>query len=241
MLRTFIWFLYFWLYLVLCLPASLFVKYLNAAGGTEKADRYVSRLVKNWARRLLRLAGAEVTVTGAEHLPQGSAYMVVSNHQGYFDIPIMLACVGNPRGLIAKQELMRLPGIRTWMRHLHCLFVDRSSPRAGAQIILDGASMLSAGHSLTIFPEGTRSKGGAMGGFKAGAFRIAARAGVPIVPVTIAGSHQLMEANPHWFIRPAQVEVTIHPAVETAGLSREDLRILPDAVKTTVARALTEP
>lgn len=238
MLRTLIWFVYFWLYLLLCIPASLLVKRLNAKGGTQKADRYVAHIVENWARRLLRLAGATVSVTGQENLPQSGAYMVVANHQGYFDIPIMLACVGSPRGLIAKRELDRLPGIRTWMRHLHCLFVDRSSPRAGAQIILDGAKMLEDGHSLTIFPEGTRSKGGPVREFKAGAFRIAARAGAPVVPVTINGSHRLMESNRHSLIRPAGVQVIIHPAVETQGLSREALRALPETVRATVMRSL---
>ena len=239
MLRTFIWFLYFWLYLAICLPASPVVKYLNARGGAERADRFVSRLVAGWARRLLRLAGAKVSVTGAENLPKDGAYIVTGNHQGYFDIPIMLAHVGAPRGLIAKQELDRVPGIRTWMRHLHCLFVDRSSPRAGAQIMMDGAAMLQAGHSLTIFPEGTRSKGGPVRAFKAGAFRIAAQAGVPIVPVTIDGSHRLMEANRFGItIRPAAVQVTIHPAVQTAGMSRAELRALPDTVREITARAL---
>lgn len=240
MLRTLIWFLYFWLYLALCLPASLFLKHLNAKGGTAKAHHYVSRIAKNWARRLLRLAGAQVSVTGEANLPQSGAYMVVANHQGYFDIPIMLSCVGAPRGLIAKQELDRLPGIRTWMRHLHCLFVDRSSPRAGAQIILDGAKMLEDGHSLTIFPEGTRSKGGPMGEFKAGAFRIAARAGVPIVPVTISGSHHLLESNAHSLIRPAAVQVMIHPAVKTDGISRETLRALPSTVRDIIKSALPQ-
>ena len=236
MLRTLIWFIYFWLYLLVCIPISLFVGHL-AKKDSARADRYVSHFVKNWARRLLWMAGAKVTVTGQDNLPENGVYMVVSNHQGYFDIPIMLACVGEPRGLIAKQEIDRIPGIRTWMRHLHCLFVDRKSPRAGAQIILDGAKLLEAGHSLTIFPEGTRSRGGPVKEFKAGAFRIASRAGVPVVPVTIDGSHRLMEAN-KMRIHAAEVKVTIHPAVATDGMPREQLRALPQAVKATIESRL---
>lgn len=236
MLRTLIWFTYFWLYLLLCLPISLFVRYLVKKDST-KADHYVAHFVKNWARRLLRLAGAEVSVSGQEHLPAEGSYMVVANHQGYFDIPIMLSCVGEPRGLVAKQEIDRIPGIRTWMRYLHCLFVDRSSPRAGAQIIVDGAKLLESGHSLTIFPEGTRSKGGPVKEFKAGAFRIASRAGVPVVPVTIDGSFRLMEGN-GMKIRPASVHVTIHPPIATKGIAREDLRALPHTVRDTIASEL---
>lgn len=236
MLRTLIWFTYFWLYLLLCIPVSLYIRHLAGTDG-PKADRYVAHFVRNWARRLLKLAGAKVTVTGQENLPQSGAYMVVANHQGYFDIPIMLSCVGEPRGLVAKQEIDRIPGIRTWMRYLHCLFVDRSSPRAGAQTIVDGAKLLESGHSLTIFPEGTRSKGGPMREFKAGAFRIASRAGVPVVPVTIDGSFRLMEGN-KMLIRPAEVKVTIHPAIATAGMGREELRALPHTVKDTIEAKL---
>lgn len=236
MLRTLIWFTYFWLYLLLCIPVSLYIRHLARTDG-PKADRYVAHFVRNWARRLLKLAGAKVTVTGQENLPQSDAYMVVANHQGYFDIPIMLSCVGEPRGLVAKQEIDRIPGIRTWMRYLHCLFVDRSSPRAGAQTIVDGAKLLESGHSLTIFPEGTRSKGGPMREFKAGAFRIASRAGVPVVPVTIDGSFRLMEGN-KMLIRPAEVKVTIHPAIATADMGREELRALPHTVKDTIEAKL---
>ncbi|MBP3310614.1 MAG: 1-acylglycerol-3-phosphate O-acyltransferase [Butyricicoccus sp.] len=235
-MRTLIWFTYFWLYLLLCIPVSLYIRHLAETDG-PKADRYVAHFVRNWARRLLKLAGAKVTVTGQENLPQSGAYMVVANHQGYFDIPIMLSCVGEPRGLVAKQEIDRIPGIRTWMRYLHCLFVDRSSPRAGAQTIVDGAKLLESGHSLTIFPEGTRSKGGPMREFKAGAFRIASRAGVPVVPVTIDGSFRLMEGN-KMLIRPAEVKVTIHPAIATADMGREELRALPHTVKDTIEAKL---
>ena len=236
MFRTLIWFGYFWLYLLVCLPISLYVGHL-AKKDSVRADRYVAHFVRNWARRLLWLAGAKITVTGQENLPKDMAYMVVSNHQGYFDIPIMLTCMDNPHGLVAKQEINRIPGIRTWMKHLHCLFVDRSSPRAGAQTILDGAKLLAAGHSLTIFPEGTRSRGGAVKPFKAGAFRIASRANAPILPVTIDGSYRLMEAN-SMLIRPASVHVTIHPPIDTAGLSREALRALPQTVHDTIADAI---
>ena len=67
MLRTLIWFTYFWLYLLLCLPISLFVRHL-VKKDSARADRYVAHFVKNWARRLLRLAGAEISVSGQEHL-----------------------------------------------------------------------------------------------------------------------------------------------------------------------------
>ena len=237
MLRTIIWFIYFWLYLLVCVPATLWVISLEKRGETEKADRVTRRFVHNWAARLLWMAGARVTVEGADNLPDGPA-VYIGNHQGYFDIPLMLACVGEPRGLMAKKEIDRIPGIRTWMRRLHCLFVDRSSATSGAAVLREGEKMLRAGYSLTIFPEGTRSRGGEMKEFKAGAFRIATLAGVPVVPVTIDGSYRLMEGNRHWFIHSADVRLTIHPAIETAGLDRAAIRALPETVRATIAAPL---
>ncbi len=235
-MRTVIWFVYFWLYLLAAIPVSAYIWTLEKRGQDARADRLVQGMVRRWAHRLLRLAGAKVEVTGQDNLPDGPA-VYAANHQGNFDIPILLTVLQEPHGLVAKQELAKLPFVRTWMRHLHCLFVDRSSPRAGAQVIVDGARLLESGRSLSIFPEGTRSRGGAMHRFQGGACRIATRAGVPIVPVTIDGSYRLMEAQGFW-IRPATVRVTIHPPIPTAGLSREQSRGLPECVRETIVSAL---
>lgn len=239
MLRTIVWFVYFWLYLIACAPLSAYANRLERRGEQDKCDAFVERVVRNWSRRLLRLAGAAVTVSGQEHLPDCAA-VFVGNHQGNFDIPLMLAHIGAPRGLIAKAELSRLPLVRVWMRHLHCLLVDRKNPRAGADILRQGSEILKNGHSLTIFPEGTRSRGSEMGRFQGGAFRIASMAGAPVVPVTLDGSFRLMEANRGMRIAPAAVRITIHPLVETAGLSREELRTLPERVRETIQSALEE-
>lgn len=235
-MRTVVWFVYFWLYLLAALPVSGYLWVVERLGKDEHADHLVQWIVARWARRLMRLAGAHVEVRGQEHLPQGAA-VYVANHQGNFDIPIVLTCLREPHGLIAKQELTRVPCVRTWMRHLHCLFVDRKSPRAGAQIILDGERLLKTGRSLTVFPEGTRSCGKEMHRFQAGAFRIAVRAGVPVVPITIDGSYRLMEAQRFW-IRPSTVSVTIHPPVDTDCLSKEQIRALPEQVRQTIVSVL---
>ena len=235
-MRTILWFIYFWAYILLSLPVSAYIWVLEKRGLHERADREVQGMVERWAHRLMRLAGVTVHITGQENLPQEAA-VYVANHQGYFDIPIMLTSLREPHGLVAKKEINRLPGVRAWMRHLHCLFVDRSSPRAGAQVILDGEKLLKSGRSVTIFPEGTRSRGGAMHPFKAGAFRIAARAEVPVVPVTIDGSYRIMEAN-HFWIHPGEISVTIHPAIETKGMSRDALKALPEQVKDTIVSVL---
>lgn len=236
MLRTILWFLYFWLYFIVTLPLFCRAAYLEKKGRQRELDELVSKLVVNWAKRLMRLAGAKIVVTGKENIPQTAA-VFVADHQGNFDIPIMLALVGRPRGLVAKAEIKKLPFIRHWMRWLHCIFLERDDPKQAVRSLEQGIEQLKNGRSLTIFPEGTRSRGGPMHAFKSGAFRIAVKAGAPVVPVTIDGSYRLMEAN-HMKITPGTVTVTIHPPVETAGLDKEGVRALPDKIKLIIASAL---
>lgn len=237
MLRTIIWFIYFWLYLILLLPL-LFYYWQLELRHSPRLDDKVNQKVSNWARRLMWVAGMKVTVNGRENLPDSPA-IFIANHQGNFDIPLMLSSLGRTYGLLAKQELNRIPILRLWMRLLHCLFVDRSSPRAGMESIANGVKLVEDGHSLVIFPEGTRSRGGPMHEFKGGAFRIASKAKAPVVPVTIDGSYRAMEANPTgWIIRPTHVIVTIHPAIPTEGMTREELRALPERTHDIIASAL---
>ena len=240
MFRTILWFAYFWISLLGYIPLSCYICILQAQGRNERATQYAVTYARKWAQRLLRIAGCKVIVQGQEHVPQEAA-VYISNHQGNFDVPIMLAYVGSVRGLVAKKELARLPFLHTWMRHLHCILVDRSSARAGAQSIVDAVHMLASGYALTIFPEGTRSRGGAMHPFKQGAFLMATKAGVPIVPVTIDGSYRMMEANRGLRITPATVRVTIHPPIATAGLDRQQRKDLAKDVQEVIAQALADP
>ena len=101
-------------------------------------------------------------------------------------------------------------------------------------LLRDSVKTLQEGYSLHISPEGTRSRGDAMGEFKAGAFRIASKAGAPIVPVAIDGSYRAMEAN-HNLMCPGHVTMTVLPPIETAGLDRAAQKALPDEVARRIA------
>src|SRR5699024_1808110 len=96
--------------------------------------------------------------------------------------------LGVPHGFIAKVELTKFPIVSQWMKEMKCIFMDRSDRRQSLQSIKEGINILKNGHSMVIFPEGTRSKSDAMGEFKAGSMTLATKSGVPIVPITISGS-----------------------------------------------------
>ena len=102
-MRTILWFIYFWAYILLSLPVSAYIWVLEKRGLHERADREVQGMVERWAHRLMRLAGVTVHITGQENLPQEAA-VYVANHQGYFDIPIMLTSLREPHGLVAKKK-----------------------------------------------------------------------------------------------------------------------------------------
>ena len=155
-MRTIIWFLYFWLYLILVLPEYWRVCHMGKQGKTEQHNRLVRTHVNNWAGRLLRLAGADITTTGKENIPQGPV-VFVANHQGYFDIPLMLTQLDKPNPLVAKKEIQKIPMIRGWMEQLHCVFLDRDDPRQSMECLRQAQELLGQGYSVVIF----RCAGGA--------------------------------------------------------------------------------
>lgn len=237
MFRTIIWFIYFWVYLIKVMPAYLKINRFFKAGKLQERDILVHTEVSKWAKALLKLAGARVKVTGAEHVPKDRAVLFVSNHQGNFDIPILLACIDKPKAFVAKVEILKLPLIRSWMKQMNCVFMDRGDMRQSLRVMSEATEYVKQGYSMCIFPEGTRSKGDAMGDFKAGSLRIATKANAPIVPVTIKGSYKLMEKN-GFAIKPADVELIISEPVETAGLSKEQLSELHHKVQGIIAEKM---
>ena len=235
-MRTILWFIYFWLYLLAVLPYNLYVKSKIKQGKKEEIAPLVENIVKKWANRLLKAAGVTVHVTGTEYIPQEAA-LFVANHQGNFDIPITLCKLGPLKSMVAKKELAKLPGIHSWMTFFDCIFMDRKDPRQSLKCLTRAQELLENGQSVVIFPEGTRSKGPKIGEFKPGALRCALKAEVPIVPVAIDGSYRAMEQQGIW-IRPATVNVTVLPPIITKELEKERTKIISEEIRTLIASQL---
>lgn len=234
MIRTIIWFAYFWIKLVLFIPSFFKAKKIN---DPIQRSNYADKRARNYMGSLLKLAGCKVSVEGLENVPVDQAVLFVCNHQSNFDIPLMITQLPGKKGFIAKVETLKLPIIRDWMKYMNCVFMDRSDIRQQVKSITEGVNILKSGHSMVIFPEGTRSEDGHLLEFKPGGMKLATKSGVPIVPVTINRSMDLMKKGTSK-ITPAHVTIIISPAIEiTDEMNRETVKLTED-VKAIIASKL---
>ncbi len=233
MVRTIIWFIYFFLYQLALIPRLHKANRLAAENRTAELDAMVSRTAPKWAQSLLALAGSRVTVRDKDNIPENVPVVFVANHQSNFDIPLIMAHIGRPVGFIAKDSMEKFPFINKWMGYIHCVSIKRGSPREAAAAINRGIANLKAGHSMVIFPEGTRSPDGSLLEFKAGALKLATKANVPIIPVAINGSIDMMRKG-SWIICPAEVTLTICKPILPADYESLETNGLSEQIKTTI-------
>lgn len=154
-----------------------------------------SLAIVNWAFRVvLRIAGTKAIVIGEENVPKDTAVMYVGNHRSFFDILLTYVRVPRPTGYVSKKEMEKVPLLSIWMKLLHCLFLDRKDIKKGMQTILKAIEKAKNGISICIFPEGTRNRvPDTFLPFHEGSFKIAEKANVPIVPITLNNSSAIFE------------------------------------------------
>ncbi|MCL2618627.1 MAG: 1-acyl-sn-glycerol-3-phosphate acyltransferase [Defluviitaleaceae bacterium] len=232
----------YWLYarailwMAATLPAQLSIPRKRRQLSPEAFAEFIHSIGYNFSRSHVDFTGSRIHVTGAERIPEG-AVLFVANHQSYFDAAVFLGYIPKPLGLVAKAELQKLPVLRRWMEEYQCVFLDRADIRKSAKAINRGIEILKSGRSLVIFPEGTRSRSREMLDFKAGSFKLATKAKVPVVPVTIDGTYMILEDN-NGFIRATDVDVYIHEPIPTADLSPEEAAALPQRVRAIIRAKL---
>ena len=238
-LRTIAMFIYLFGYMIVHYGTLRRGERALAAGDTETVEQLVDRHIPCWSRGILKVTGVTLTVEGRENIPQGGPCVFVGNHRSYYDIPLLLASLDKPHGILAKEELEKIPLLNRWMKLLGCVFVQRDDVRASVRALNDATAIVQGGKSFVIFPEGTRYKGeeGGAGEFKNGAFRIAVKTGAPVVPVAITGARALFESNGN-LCRPGTVRIRILPPIQTAGMSKAEQKQLPDAVRQTILAKL---
>ena len=218
-MRSIIIILYLVIFFTVSLPFLIF-NYLILFINKQLAYKYCNIVAKVWAKVLLFLAGTKITVNGLDNIPNAPV-LFVSNHRSWFDIPAIYSYLPHPTGFVAKKEIRKVPILSQWMKCIDCLFIDRENIREGLKTILLGIDLLKNGHSLVIFPEGTRSKQDDMLPFKQGSLKLAERANVPIIPISIKNSDNILEKN-GLNVKSARVVLTFGDPIYLNELDSQD-------------------
>jgi 1-acyl-sn-glycerol-3-phosphate acyltransferase len=173
---------------------------------------------KSWAKALVKIAGIKVTVSGAENLDLNGPMVLISNHQGNFDIPIFMSVLPVNFRFLVKKELFSIPVFSWLLNSRGDIPIDRKNAARASQTIKELAQSLKYDDPVLIFPEGTRSPDGKVADFKRGSVMLASESGAKIVPIGISGSFKIQKKG-SIMIYPCAVHVAIGAPVE----GREDV------------------
>jgi 1-acyl-sn-glycerol-3-phosphate acyltransferase len=193
-------------------------------------DFVVMGIGRTWVRAILWSCGIRVEASGLENVERGRPIIFMSNHQSVFDIAAILATIPVTVRFVAKRELTRIP-LFGWALPLSGqIIVDRGDREGAIASLRRGAERIRAGTNVIVFPEGTRSQTGSLASFKSGGFHLALQAGVPIVPVTVSGSH-LITPKGSLKIHSGRVRVHYGKPIPTDALDVEDRNLLKESVR----------
>ena len=182
-------------FLILSIPI-LFVEWIIGKFNPMAKEISSLRIVQAVFRFILWISGVKLTVIGEENVPTDVPVLYIGNHRSFFDVPITYPRCPIRTGYIAKKEMEKVPLLSTWMKRLHCLFLDRNDLKQGLKTILTAIEKVKSGISICIFPEGTRYKNEDeldLLPFHEGSFKIAAKTNCPIIPMAISGSADIWE------------------------------------------------
>ena len=190
-----------------------------------------------WCRMVAGLTPVRPEILGRENADPNRSYVVVANHQSQYDIPVIYGFCGLDLRWVIKAELGRVPFIAQGCRAIGHIFIDRSDPEQARTAINEAVSRLPKGTGILFFAEGTRSRSGELLPFKKGAFRVAIDHQLPILPISVSGTRDIMPSD-SLRIRPGRVRMVLHPPIDTTGLDPGDLDRLRKRVRAVIAAAL---
>lgn len=191
-----------------------------------------------WSNQIVARAEITLNVTGAERARTGAAFVVMSNHQSHYDIPVLYQSLPLRLRMVAKSELFRVPIWAQAMRAAGFVELDRGARDRAIRSLDRAKQALADGTSIWIAPEGTRSRDGMLGAFKLGGFHLALGAGARILPVTISGTRHTLPAKGAHVTPGATVRVTIHAPIDPADFGSEVGEPLVRAVRDAIESGL---
>ena len=185
-------------------------------------------MTNNIIKFTINIIGMDIKINGKENIPEGPC-VFIGNHTSILDIPTIFYSADRLVGFVAKKEVLKVPILSYWLSRGKCIPLDRQNPRDAVRVINEGVKNLKDGYSMMIFPEGTRSLDGKTLPFKKGSLKLAIKAKVPIVPVTIDAAFTSFEENNKF--KPSTVNVTFCKPIETEGLTRDEEKTLAEDIR----------
>lgn len=210
---------------------------LSLFGRTRNLGR---RLPRVWARSIAFATPMRVRVSGREHVTPGRSYVIVANHQSQYDIIVLYGWLGVDFHWVMKKELRRVPILGFACERLGHIFIDRSNHASAIASLNEARNRLTDGVSVVFFPEGTRSRTGDLLPFKKGAFRMALDLGLPILPVTISGTRDILPAS-SLRLCPGVVDLMFHPPIPVDSPEETSLEELMARTRAVIASSLHPP
>jgi 1-acyl-sn-glycerol-3-phosphate acyltransferase len=199
------------------------------------AENNVHKVANIWGKILLMICSTKVQVIGKENILRGKPQVFMANHQSDFDILITLAYVPGQFRWIAKKELFSIPVFGQAMRGAGYIEIDRQNHEKALQSLDLAALRIRQGKSVMTFPEGTRSRDGEIKAFKQGTFYLAIQSGVPIVPISIIGSGDIMPKR-SLKVKPGKIKLVIDKPIAVKGYSLEDRQELINRVRQVIIK-----
>jgi len=196
-----------------------------------RVGHYYARL---WGKIALLANRVKVRVEGMDQLNGSGPYIFMSNHQGYYDIFTLLSHLPYQFKWLAKKELFSVPILGWTMAAVGYVSIDRGGTRDTVRAMDEAAQKIRDGMSVVIFPEGSRSPDGSIQPFKKGGFTLAIKSKVPIVPIAISGSRDIMPKD-RLTVTAGEIRVLVGPPIETQDYSLKDRESLMKKVRETVS------
>ncbi|MFC1562514.1 lysophospholipid acyltransferase family protein [candidate division KSB1 bacterium] len=193
-------------------------------------------LMRLWAAMLLFISGVKTKITGLENIDKKNSYIVVSNHQSQFDIPVMIRYLPLTVRMLAKKELFRIP-IFGWAMYLagH-ISLDRGKGKKALKSLKEASEKIRKMKlSIIVYPEGTRSPDGKVQNFKKGAFRLGLETRLPVLPVSIIGSREIMPKD-SLIINKGEIKIIVGNPIITENLEKAELKNLSDTVRNEIIK-----
>lgn len=222
---------------VLVTSTALLSAVAIVGGAVAPRSTFVMGVGRTWSRIMVWASGARVRYLGLEHAAPGRACIFACNHQSNLDIWVLAPKLPRQARFVAKKELFEVPLFGGALRAGGFIPIDRANRGDAIKSLSRAREALARGDSVILFPEGTRSRSGTLQPFKKGAFHLALAAGVPIVPVSVAGSWDVMPRTT-WSIRPGPVEVRFGEPIDPRPFAPDRHDALRERVRDTIAAQL---